>query len=68
MMMKNRMSTPHDGTFRQFLTHPDFARDFMELQPPAKLRAICDLSTLKLESIRSLRTTSGKISVTHSTA
>ena len=35
---------------RQFLTHPDVARDFMELHLPAELRAICDLSTLKLES------------------
>lgn len=47
---KNRTPTPHDATFRQFLTHPDVARDFMELHLPAELRAICDLSTLKLES------------------
>ncbi|MBA8867203.1 putative transposase/invertase (TIGR01784 family) [Pantoea agglomerans] len=47
---KNRTPTPHDATFRQFLTHPDVARDFMELHFPAELRAICDLSTLKLES------------------
>ncbi|WP_425024016.1 hypothetical protein, partial [Pantoea agglomerans] len=25
---KNRTPTPHDATFRQFLTHPDVARDF----------------------------------------
>ncbi|KEY40316.1 ISNCY family transposase (plasmid) [Pantoea agglomerans] len=47
---KNRTPTPHDATFRQFLTHPDVARDFMELHLPAELRAICDLRTLKLES------------------
>ncbi|MFP3524371.1 Rpn family recombination-promoting nuclease/putative transposase, partial [Pantoea sp. SIMBA_072] len=47
---ENRTPTPHDATFRQFLTHPDVARDFMELHLPAELRAICDLSTLKLES------------------
>lgn len=47
---KNRTPTPHDATFRQFLTHPDVARDFMELHLPAELRAICDLSALKLES------------------
>lgn len=32
------------------LTQPDIARDFMELHLPAELRAVCDLSTLKLES------------------
>ncbi|MBN9931481.1 Rpn family recombination-promoting nuclease/putative transposase, partial [Pantoea agglomerans] len=25
---------PHDATFRQFLTQPDIARDFMELHLP----------------------------------
>ncbi|MCJ7924865.1 MAG: Rpn family recombination-promoting nuclease/putative transposase [Pantoea vagans] len=47
---KNSTPTPHDATFRQFLSQPDIARDFMELHLPAELRAICDLSTLKLES------------------
>lgn len=42
--------TPHDLAFKQFLTHPDTARDFMLLHLPAELQAICDLSTLKLES------------------
>ncbi len=32
------------------MTHPGTARDFIELHLPAELRAICDLSTLKLES------------------
>lgn len=41
---------PHDATFRQFLTQPEIARDFMEIHLPAELRAICDLGTLKLES------------------
>ncbi|EJJ2170711.1 Rpn family recombination-promoting nuclease/putative transposase, partial [Salmonella enterica] len=50
MKKKNTTPTPHDATFRQFLTQPDIARDFMELHLPAELRAICDLSTLKLES------------------
>jgi len=36
--------------FRQFLTQPDVARDFMEIHLPAELREICDLSTLTLES------------------
>lgn len=42
--------TPHDATFRQFLTQPEIARDLMQIHLPAELRAICDLSTLKLES------------------
>ncbi|AIQ99467.1 hypothetical protein LG71_05905 [Pluralibacter gergoviae] len=41
---------PHDATFRQFLTQPGIARDFMDIHLPAELRAICNLSTLKLES------------------
>ncbi len=43
-------TTPHDATFRQFLMHPEIARDFMDIHLPTELRAICDLSTLKLES------------------
>lgn len=50
MKKKHSTPTPHDATFRQFLSQPDVARDFMELHLPAELRALCDLSTLKLES------------------
>lgn len=50
MKKKSSTLTPHDATFRQFLTQPDIARDFMEIHLPAELRAVCDLSTLKLES------------------
>jgi len=50
MKKKNSTPTPHDATFRQFLSQPSVARDFMELHLPARLRALCDLSTLKLES------------------
>ena len=50
MKKKNSTPTPHDATFRQFLSQPEIARDFMELHLPAELRALCDLSTLKLES------------------
>lgn len=42
--------TPHDMAFKQFLNHPETARDFMQLHLPAELQAICDFSTLKLES------------------
>lgn len=47
---KNSTPTPHDLAFKQFLTHPDTARDFMQLHLPAELQAVCDFSTLKLES------------------
>ena len=50
MKKKNGTPMPHDATFRQFLSQPEIARDFMELHLPAELRAICDLNTLKLES------------------
>ncbi|EQB98579.1 hypothetical protein B738_23718, partial [Photorhabdus temperata subsp. temperata M1021] len=36
--------------FKQFLSHIDTARDFLEIHLPAKLRAVCDLDTLRLES------------------
>ena len=50
--MKNSSNTPtpHDATFKQFLTNPDTARDFMQLHLPVELRELCDLTTLKLES------------------
>ncbi|ECC1750272.1 Rpn family recombination-promoting nuclease/putative transposase [Salmonella enterica subsp. diarizonae] len=50
MKKKNNPPTPHDATFRQFLTQPEIAREFMAIHLPAELLAICDLSTLKLES------------------
>ncbi|MED9012136.1 MULTISPECIES: Rpn family recombination-promoting nuclease/putative transposase [Escherichia] len=45
-------STPHDALFKSFLSHPDTARDFMEIHLPKDLRELCDLDTLKLESAR----------------
>ncbi|MBG6248079.1 Rpn family recombination-promoting nuclease/putative transposase [Candidatus Symbiopectobacterium endolongispinus] len=50
--MKKSTTTPttHDAMFKQFLTHPDTARDFMQLHLPNHLRKYCDLDTLKLES------------------
>ncbi|MCL1124586.1 Rpn family recombination-promoting nuclease/putative transposase [Shewanella surugensis] len=41
---------PHDALFKQFLTHPETAKDFLDIHLPPKLREVCDLSTLKLES------------------
>lgn len=75
MKKKQVTSTPHDAMFKQFLAHPDTARDFMELHLPTELRSHCDLNTLKLESgsfleddlrpyysdvLYSLKTTTGK--------
>ncbi|MGP3592506.1 Rpn family recombination-promoting nuclease/putative transposase [Vagococcus sp. WN89Y] len=66
---------PHDAVFKQFLTNPVTAKDFMQLHLPAWLQEVCDFSTLKLESgsyieenlrpfysdvIYSLQTTSGE--------
>jgi len=48
-MEKVTTSTPHDAVFKQFLCHPDTARDFFEIYLPPALRQFCDLSTLKLE-------------------
>ena len=36
--------------FKQFLYHPDTARDFLDIYLPSTLRELCDLQTLKLES------------------
>jgi len=47
---KKATPTPHDLVFKQFLTHPETARDFMQLHLPAGLQAVCDFKTLKLES------------------
>jgi predicted transposase/invertase (TIGR01784 family) len=43
-------ATPHDAVFKQFLYHPDTARDFLDIYLPSTLRELCDLQTLKLES------------------
>ncbi|WP_161537348.1 Rpn family recombination-promoting nuclease/putative transposase [Escherichia albertii] len=43
-------TTPHDAVFKQFLMHAETARDFLDIHLPAKLRELCDLDTLHLES------------------
>ncbi|MEZ9619525.1 Rpn family recombination-promoting nuclease/putative transposase [Vibrio sp. 10N.261.51.A1] len=48
--MKNTPPTPHDALFKQFMTHPETAKDLLDIHLPAELRDICDLTTLKLES------------------
>lgn len=42
--------TPHDAVFRKLLSQADTARDFLAIHLPEKLRALCDLSSLRLES------------------
>ncbi|HED5897847.1 TPA: Rpn family recombination-promoting nuclease/putative transposase [Salmonella enterica] len=49
-MMELISNTPHDALFKQFLMHPDTARDFLDIHLPAEIRGICDLDTLRLES------------------
>ena len=48
--MKKTTPTPHDALFKQFMTHPETAKDLLDIHLPAPLRDICDLTTLKLES------------------
>lgn len=50
MKKKKSTPTPHDAVFRQLLSQPDVARDFMEIHLPPQLLALCDLSTLRLAS------------------
>lgn len=42
--------TPHDAVFRHILSQAETARDFLAIHLPEKLRALCDLSSLRLES------------------
>ncbi|EHO9076572.1 Rpn family recombination-promoting nuclease/putative transposase [Salmonella enterica] len=53
-MMELISNTPHDAFFKQFLMHPDTARDFLDIHLPAEIRGICDLDTLRLESSHSV--------------
>ena len=48
--MKKPTSTPHDAVFKSYLSHPDTARDFLQLYLPETLLKVCDLRTLHLES------------------
>lgn len=50
---KNAASTPHDLASKQFLTHPDTARDFMQLHLPPHLQAVCvSTHTFRLRALR----------------
>lgn len=45
-MKKNTTPTLHDAVFKQFLIHPETARDFLDIHLLPELRKICDLNTL----------------------
>ncbi|WP_200550354.1 Rpn family recombination-promoting nuclease/putative transposase [Kosakonia sp. LAM2021] len=49
-MPHSSSSTPHDAVFRKLLSHAQTARDFFDIHLPEHLIALCDLSTLHLES------------------
>ena len=49
-MTTRAASTPHDAVFKQFLCHPETARDFLAIHLPISLQALCNLQTLRLES------------------
>lgn len=49
-MKKNTPPTLHDAVFKQFLTHPETARDFLDIHLPPALHKLCDLNTLQLAS------------------
>jgi predicted transposase/invertase (TIGR01784 family) len=40
---------PHDALFKQFLSDPTVAKDFLEIHLPNKIKCLCNFSTLKLE-------------------
>jgi predicted transposase/invertase (TIGR01784 family) len=40
---------PHDALFKQFLTDPRIAKDFLQTYLPDKIKSLCDFNTLKLE-------------------
>ena len=49
-MKWKRQFQPHDAFFKQFMSHPETAKDLLDIHLPVELREICDLTTFKLES------------------
>ncbi|QTF07996.1 Rpn family recombination-promoting nuclease/putative transposase [Brenneria izadpanahii] len=41
---------PHDAIFKQFLSNIDIAQDFLSIHLPPEIQALCDFTTLQLES------------------
>ena len=49
--MQDKTTTmPHDTIVKQFLTHLETARDFLEIHLPEHLLEVCDLNSLQLAS------------------
>jgi predicted transposase/invertase (TIGR01784 family) len=40
---------PHDALFKQFLTDPTVAKDFLDIYLPQKIKDLCQFNTLKLQ-------------------
>ncbi|BGI53768.1 MAG: Rpn family recombination-promoting nuclease/putative transposase [Candidatus Hamiltonella defensa (Ceratovacuna japonica)] len=49
-MSKKFTPTPHDAVFRQFLHEKETAQDFFEIWLPDEIKALCDFTTMKVES------------------
>ncbi|ATW33762.1 MULTISPECIES: Rpn family recombination-promoting nuclease/putative transposase [Candidatus Williamhamiltonella] len=49
-MTKKFTPTPHDAVFRQFLHEKETAQDFFEIWLPDEIKALCDFTTMKVES------------------
>ena len=43
------MQNPHDSLFKKALTHPQAAKEFLDIYLPLKIRKLVDTSTVKLE-------------------
>ncbi|WP_059108305.1 Rpn family recombination-promoting nuclease/putative transposase, partial [Candidatus Williamhamiltonella defendens] len=49
-MSKKFSPTPHDAVFKQFLSEKETAKDFFEIWLPDEIKALCDFTTMKVES------------------
>ncbi|WP_302476594.1 Rpn family recombination-promoting nuclease/putative transposase [Candidatus Williamhamiltonella defendens] len=49
-MTKKFTPTPHDAVFKQFLSEKETAKDFFEIWLPDEIKALCDFTTMKMES------------------
>ncbi|MBK4362202.1 Rpn family recombination-promoting nuclease/putative transposase [Candidatus Hamiltonella defensa] len=49
-MTKKFTPTPHDAVFKQFLSEKETAKDFFEVWLPDEIKALCDFTTMKVES------------------
>ena len=47
--MANEPTNPHDAFFKQYLSHPTVAADFLRQHLPAEVAHLLDLTQLRLE-------------------